>query len=230
MASSPDAEHAPLGHTRVFLRPIASPFALGFVGLAGATFTFSGLELGWIGLDEQLAAGLIILLFAPLLQVIAAVFGFLARDPVAATGMGILAGSWLSIGVVLIATEPGADSEALGVFLFVPGAALLAVGATALQGGKLVPAAVIGTTGVRFILTAIFEVSGVEGWQDAAAVVGIVLAAMALYAAASLELEDLQRRAMLPTLRRAKARAALDAGYAEQMEQVGTEAGVRHQL
>ncbi len=31
---------------RVVLRPIANPFALGFLGLAGATLTVSGLELG----------------------------------------------------------------------------------------------------------------------------------------------------------------------------------------
>ena len=46
--ATPDND--PLRATRVFLRPIASPFALGFVGLAGDTVTVAGQELGFAAL------------------------------------------------------------------------------------------------------------------------------------------------------------------------------------
>lgn len=39
-------EHA--SRTLVTLRPIAGPLALGFFGLAAATFVTSGLQLGWL--------------------------------------------------------------------------------------------------------------------------------------------------------------------------------------
>ncbi len=37
---------------RIFLRPIASPLALGFLALGGATLVLSGTQLGWIPLPE----------------------------------------------------------------------------------------------------------------------------------------------------------------------------------
>jgi len=36
----------------VFLRPIASPLALGFLALGGATLVLSGSQLGWFLLSE----------------------------------------------------------------------------------------------------------------------------------------------------------------------------------
>ena len=106
------------------LRPIASPLALGFAGLAGASPVTSGLELAWIASSEREQVGLLILLFAPPLQATASIFGFLGRDAVAATGMGILSATWLSIGAVLLATPSGSTSDALGTFLVVASAAL----------------------------------------------------------------------------------------------------------
>ena len=49
--------------TRVTLRPIASPAALGFIGLAGATATLAGLQLGWVEKAEGQNVALILLAF-----------------------------------------------------------------------------------------------------------------------------------------------------------------------
>ncbi len=50
--------------------------------------------------DQGRTAALAALLFAVPLQLVASVFGFLSRDPVAGTGMGVLSGTWAVTGVV----------------------------------------------------------------------------------------------------------------------------------
>src|SRR5919202_3572728 len=75
----------------IFLRPIATPLALGFLALGGATLVLSGLQLGWFAPQESMYAALALISFGFPLQLLASIFGFLSRDPAAATGMGILA-------------------------------------------------------------------------------------------------------------------------------------------
>lgn len=215
--------------TRVFLRPIASPFALGFVGLAGNTVTIAGQELGWISHADTVHAGIIVIIFAPVLQLIACVFGFLGRDAVAATGMGVLAGTWACIGAVSLTSPPGATSHALGTLLFLAGAALLVFSSTAAM-FKLVPAIILGLTGLRFIVTGVFEFVPGTGWKTAAGIIGLVLGFAALYGAASLEIEGMRRSPLLPTLRRGEGRQALTRPLPDQVSEVAAEAGVRKQL
>ena len=87
-----------VSRTRMTLRPIAGPLALGFFGLAAATFVMSGLQLGWVEPTEGKQVALCILAFTVPLQFTASLFGFLARDGVAATGMGLLSGIWAASG------------------------------------------------------------------------------------------------------------------------------------
>lgn len=72
----------------VTLRPVGNPLPLGFLALAVTTTVFSAVQLGWLPAGQWTVAALTALLFAVPLQALAAVFGFLARDPVAGTGMG----------------------------------------------------------------------------------------------------------------------------------------------
>lgn len=214
--------------TRVFLRPIASPFALGFIGLAGATVTVSGLELGWIPGTEARQVGVIVLLFAPLLQGIACVFGFLGRDAVAATGMGTLAGGWACIGAIELLGGRGM-SQALATFLFVAATGVVLSAVTAAQ-TKVVPAIVMLTTAIRWYLTAGYRIGGGSAWKDAAGYAGLILAALALYAAYSLETEDIRRRTVLPTLRHGRGREVMRGDLPTQVEKIANEAGIREQL
>jgi uncharacterized protein len=62
--------------------------------------------------------------------------------------------------------------------------------AAAAAAGKLVPAAVLGTTAVRFALTGVYELTASGGWQDAAGIVGLLLCGLGLYAALAMALED----------------------------------------
>ena len=214
--------------TQVFLRPIASPFALGFLGLAGATVTVAGLELGWIPAAETREVGLIVVVFAPLMQAIACVFGFLGRDAVAATGMGTLAAGWACIGAIDL-LAPDGISRALGTFLFVAATAVLLSAATAAQ-SKVVPALVMLTTAIRWYLTAAYQIGGGTTWKHAAGYTGLVLAFLAVYGAVSLETEDVKRKTVLPTLRHGRGRTVIEGDLDEQVAKLGNEAGVREQL
>src|SRR4051794_35408625 len=92
---------------RVVLRPIGHPLPLGFVGLAAATVVMSGLQLGWFQTSETPSVALLLIAFVFPVQLIASVFGYLSRDTVAGTSMGILAGTWLAFGLVLRDSVPG---------------------------------------------------------------------------------------------------------------------------
>lgn len=218
--------------TRVVLRPIANPFGLGFVALATATLLVSGLELGWISGTERTQTAVLIIAFAPTVQIVACVFGFLARDAVAATALGLQAATWLAIGLSLLLSKPSSHghSHELALLLFVSAVAMFASASTAAQ-TALVPAFVVGLTGVRFVLTGIYKIgAGGAAWQHAAAWVGVALCATALYALVSLETEDAMRRTVLPTLRRNRGKQVLHAPLDAQVEEVAAEAGVRSKL
>jgi succinate-acetate transporter protein len=226
MREHPDHDSA---RARIVLRPIASPLPLGFLALSAATTLVSGLQLGWLGVDQGKPVALILIAFVVPLQVIASVLGFLARDGAAATGMGILAGTWLSVGLVTLAGRPGATSDALGLLLLVASVAMLVPASAALR-GKLVPAAVLCTTSLRFLLTGLFQLTASGTWADAAGIVGLFLGALAVYAAFALELEDAARRTLLPLGRRGAGASALTADLDGQLSNVAAEPGVRIQL
>lgn len=215
--------------TRVTLRPIASPAALGFIGLAGSTLTLAGLQLGWMEAAEGQTVGLIALAFTVPLQLLASIFGFLARDGVIATGMGTLTGIWFAIALTLITSDPGSTSDALGLFLLGAGAAMWIPAATALS-SKLVPALVLGTAGLRFVLGGLHQLTSNDGWGDGAGIVGLFLFALALYAALAAELEDTQKRTILPLGRRGKGKVAVEGSLVDQVLHVESEPGVKQQL
>lgn len=214
---------------RVVLRPIANPFPLGFLGLAAATFVLSGQELHWIPAGQSPQVAVAILASAPVLQLVACVFGFLGRDPVAATGMGILSATWGVAGVVHLISLPGARSQVLGTFLFVASAGV-ALGAVTAAETKALPAAVMATTAARFFVTGLYELIGGGGLDIAAGAIGCLLAALATYAAFALELEGSRHHTVLPTFRRGRGKRALFPALSEQLGSVAAEPGVRNQL
>jgi succinate-acetate transporter protein len=201
--------------TRVVLRPLATPLPLGFIALVFATTAFSAVQLGWVLPAEGRIAGLTAVFATVPLQFLASVMGFLARDPVAATGMGVLTGTWAVVGLTTLTSPPGATSKELGVFLVTAGLCMLV---PAVSGGsKLVPAAVMGLAGVRFAVTGVYHLTGSPDWKTTAGWVGLVLAVLALYAALALELEGSHRRTILPLGRRGNAAVADDPGIRPQL-------------
>jgi hypothetical protein len=87
----------------------------------------------------------------------------------------------------------------------------------------------MGLAAVRLAMTGIVQL-GVGSWAPVAGVVGLVLGALALYAALAYELEDTRSQTVLPTWRRGEALQAFTGTLAEQTTGVEHEAGVRRQL
>lgn len=214
---------------RVNLRPIASPLPMGFVALAIATVAVAAINLGWIPANEGDAVAFALLAFIAPLQAAAAVFGALARDGVAATGMAILAGTWATFGLVLLTSPPGSTSDGLGVVLVMSSIAMLLV-AFGASLGKLVPALVLLGASLRFATSGVYQLTGSTTWKDITGWIGLALGAIALYAAFGALLEGVQGRTVLPMGRRQKGRKALEGGLAEQVVDVTHEPGVRVQL
>ncbi|SEK67684.1 hypothetical protein SAMN04515665_10489 [Blastococcus sp. DSM 46786] len=215
--------------TRVVLRPLATPLPLGFLALALATTMFSAVQLGWIDADQGRVAGFTALFLTVPLQLLASVFGFLGRDPVAATGMGVLSGTWAVAGITTLTNPPGAASQGLGVVLLLAGMAMLVPAAAAL-GSKVVPAAVMALAATRFAVTGVYELTGSAGWEAAAGWVGVALALLALYAAFALELEATRLRTVLPLGRRGAGRSAMVGEGPLHSDDLVREVGVRPQL
>jgi uncharacterized protein len=214
---------------RIVVRPIASPLTLGFLALAVSTFTMAGVELHWIPASQDSYAGLAVLVFAVPLQFLSCIYGFLARDSIAGTGMGLLSGSWLVVGLLTFLGHFGKPAPALGLLLLGSATAILV---PAIVGAASKPLATLVMTGaaLRFWLTAAYEMRGGAAWKYAAAAEGLVLAGVALYAALAFELEDNRKHTVLPTLRRREARQAMSGSVSDEVAQVHHEAGVRKQL
>jgi succinate-acetate transporter protein len=168
---------------RVMLRPIGNPLPLGFLALAGGTLVVSALQLGWVPPAEGTDVALVLLGFVFPLQLLASVFGYLARDVIAGTAMGVLSGAWLCVGLITLTSPPGATSDALGLLLLVAGVGLLVDAAAAATGGRIA-AVVLATAGIRFACTGIYELTDSAAWEDIAGVVGVVLLAVGLVIAA----------------------------------------------
>jgi uncharacterized protein len=212
----------------VVVRPVASPLPLGFLALLAATVVFSAVQLRWIPTAQSSVAALTALAVTAPLQLLASVVGFLARDPVASTGMGLLAATWALTGVVTLQSPPGAVSAGLGVLLLTAAVAVL-VPAVAGR-SKLAVAVTMASTAVRFGVTGGYELTGAAGWRVAAGVVGLVVAACAGYAALALELESHRRREVLPLGRSGLAREAAAGRGVFDEEELAREPGVRPRL
>lgn len=218
----------PIG-AQVFLRPLANPLSLGFLGLFYATAALAAAEAGLVGTAQMHEIALGIVAFTVPAQLIASVYGFLVRDMVCATGMGVLAGVWATVGITTLLHPPGAISSGLALVLVLGSFALLMPAIGAAQ-TKVLAAAVMFTTTVRWAVTAGYEATGSGTWELAAAAAGFLLAAFALYAALAFELEDQRRKTVLPTMRRHSGAVAMLGSLAEQVDAVAHEAGVRKQV
>jgi len=212
--------------TQVFLRPIGSPLTIGMSGLAIASLVQSGLDLHWLAPGQSHDVGLILVTVPFVLQLVACVFSYLARDGATGAAVGVLSVSWAAMGLVHLSSAPGSRSGALGLMLLCA-AAMLGLSAIASGAAKPLPGAVFTTAGIRFAVAGIYELGASSAWQHAAGIIGLVICAGAGYCVLAFELEDMQHRPILPTFRRGRARVALLGDPAQRVDSVTDEAGVR---
>ncbi|MCA1834834.1 MAG: GPR1/FUN34/YaaH family transporter [Actinobacteria bacterium] len=215
--------------TRIVLRPIASPLPLGFLGLVVGSLLISALQLHWVPAAQRHELAIGLLAFTVPVQLIACLYGFLCRDVVASTGLGVLGGTWATLGVSLLTSPSGTTDPGLGIMLVVAAGALL-VPATAALTSKVVATLVLVLAAARFAITGGYELTGAAVWQYASGVCGIVVAGVAVYAALAAEVDSATRRSVLPMLRPAHGQRAISGRLPEQVETLGREAGVREQL
>jgi succinate-acetate transporter protein len=186
MSAPGSAERPP---AEVFLRPLGNPIPLAFFALAAGTFTLAALQLGWIPAGQSRHVALVLVAFVFPLQLVAALLAFLARDGSTGAGVGLVAGGWLTIGLVTLTSPPGSANTTLGVFLLALALQLIAPVLSAIP-SKAVAAAVVAGTALRFALTAIYELTGSGTWETIAGIAGIALFVLAFYGGLAFELAD----------------------------------------
>lgn len=195
-------------------------------GLAIASLVESGVALKWVPESETLQAGLILIAVPFMLQLLASILSYLARDGAAGAATGVLSGTWLALGLSHITASTGRPIAVMGLLMLAT-AGVLALSAVAITVGKPLPGTVFMLAALRFALSGIYELSGVSVWQSIAGVAGLVVCAGAAYCVLAFELEGQQHRTVLPTLRRGRAELAMSDGAAGQLDGVGREPGVR---
>jgi uncharacterized protein len=212
--------------TRIVLRPIGSPMPLGFFTIAIDSVLVSALLWGIIPQSGSRAVALIVFP-AFVVQLVVAVFAFLGRDSFAATLMLSVATTWLVDALVFWLAPPGA-ARALGIFWIVFAVFLAIMLAGAFP--KRALAAVVAVAVPRFFVSGLAEVTGSHRVAQAGAVLGFLLAAVALYAAFALLWEDTRGRELVPVGRRGPAKYATKGSLAMQLRDIERQAGVRRTL
>jgi succinate-acetate transporter protein len=211
----------------IFLRPIGLPLTVGMSGLAIASFVESGLSLHWIPASQAVYVGLVLISVPFVLQLTASVFSYLARDGAAGAALGVVATTWLAIGLIRVVSHSTRPSGALGLLLIASGV-VLSLSSVAIGVGKPLVGLVFLLTAARFGADAVHQLSGVSFWQDLAGIIGLVVAGAAAYCVLAFELEGQEHRPVLPTFRRGQAREALLGPEASRVDRVSSEPGVRH--
>jgi hypothetical protein len=224
-ASPPSSAPPELAPVRIFLRPLGSPLTLGMSGLMVASLVQSGLELEWIGANQIQYVGLIMVAVPFVLQFTTCVFAYLARDAPAGASLGVLATTWLGLGLSEIIAPPTHRSGAVALLLFAAGG-MLAVSAGSVSRMKPLPGAVFALSALRFALTGADQLAAGAGVREASGILGLAVTALAAYTVLAFELED-EGRALLPTFRRGPGRTAIGGTVPEILGDPLRDAGVR---
>lgn len=192
---------------RVMLRPIATSLPLGFFAFTVGTVLLTAIELSWVPVADGAQVAVMALAFVVPLEGLSGVFGFLARDSGAATGLTTLSAAWAATLTPLMLVMAAASVAGKPLF-----GLLLAIGAG------------------RFALTGVYQATGTAGVEQAAGWLGVPLAVFALYGGLALLLEESHQRMVLPLGRRGRARTSIEGSFEHQVHQTELEPGVRRQL
>jgi len=162
-----------------------------------------------------------------IVQAIAGLFALGAWDSIAGTMMLSFATTWLVDALVLYLDPPGA-AAALGIFyvVFAVFVAFMLVASLL----KRALAAVLAVATPRFLIAGVAELTGNQAIAHAGAALGFLMAAVALYTAFALLLEDSRGREVLPIGRQGAARQATHGALAYELRDIERQAGVRRTL
>ena len=212
--------------TRIVLRPIGSPLPLGFFTVAIDNVLVSTLQWGLLPAADRRAIALIVFP-AFIVQAIVGIFAIGARDSIAGTLMLSFATTWL-VDALILYLHPQGAAPALGIFYVVFAAFLLFMLTSALL--KRALAAVLAVAVPWFLTAGVGEITVNQAVSQAGAVLGFLLAAVAMYTAFALLLEDSRGREVLPVGRLGAARQATHGTLAVELRDIERQPGVRRTL
>lgn len=217
-----------VAQTRIMLRPVGSGLPLGFFAFGIGMLLLACQAIGWIPVAEQRNVAEILIAFVFPLELLAAVFAFLARDTLGATTLGLFTTSWVTLGWGELSSPPGSTSITTGIYLFGFSMAIVLL-ALLSSLGKPFFTLLLLTAAMRQILVGTYEIGAGHELEKVSGGFGLALAALAMYGGAALGLEDARHREVLPLFRRGPAQEAFE-GFDAQLERLESEPGVRQQL
>lgn len=214
-----------LSMIQINLRPMATPLPVGFFAVGIASVTVSAYQFGILPQDAKVAIALV-LLPAFIIQFTVGIFALLCRDATAATLMMSFGASWLvESGTYFF--HPAHMQVVLGIFLITFSVFVFLILMTA--AAKRAVAAVLLVAAPRFFVSGLAGVTGSSAIGKAGAVLGFLLAAVAMYTAWALLFEESRGHEVLPLGRVGPARAT-SGNLASQLKGIERQAGVRRTL
>lgn len=209
---------------QTFLQPIAAPSILGLFGFAAATFMVSANLVGWYGNDTTTAVVLapFAATFGGIGQIIAAVWGYKARDGIATAMHGAWGLFWLAFGILYLLIGTGALpsltqlGEVAYGYWFAMLAAVTFAGALAAMRENLGLSAVLHALWIGAGLLAVGLMTGTPGWEIIGGYVLLLSALIAWYTATALMFRGVGTP-ILPVgeTRKAREKPDFDPGAAE---------------
>jgi hypothetical protein len=214
---------------RVFVRPYGSSAPLGVLAFGIGMFMYAVLDAPWVKSTDAQSVGVMLVTFVAPLQLLAAIFAFLARDTTAGVALGLFAGSWAVGGALTLLTEPGKLDAAFGYFLIAFCIAALVL-ATVAWPGQPMFAILLTLSATRGVFSAIYELGGGKTWNEVGGWLALGIFCVAMYMGLAFLLEDQRGRAVLPIGRRGSSREAIEGDLQTQLADLADEAGVRKHL
>lgn len=217
---------------RVFLQPIAAPSILGFFALGAAWWIVGSQMAHWFGSSttpEYLFP--IVGLFGGLMQLLAGMWAYKARDGLATIIHGMWGAFFLAYGLLFWATATGtlslaAVNESYG-YWFIPLAAISASCAIAALLDNRVLSLQQWVLTAASIIAAIALLAGNANWIEVSGYVFMAAALIAWYLASGLLFEATYRRVILPLGRAKTAATRLGSVTTRPVEYKFGEPGVR---
>jgi succinate-acetate transporter protein len=221
--------------THIALQPVAAPSILGLFGFAVSTFMVSANLAGWYGSnDTPLVLFPFALAFGGIAQLLAAMWSFKARDPLASAVHGAWGSFWIGYGIyyLLVALHVLAGPTATRIagagfgYWFIGLAAITLSGALAALAENTALVSVLGTLFAGSALLAIGLVVGLEFLIPIGAIVLVASAVLAWYTATAMLLAAVYHRPVLPVGGRQRPGAAPASGITS-LEYADGEPGIK---
>lgn len=219
-----------LQRTSIVLRAYASPLPLGLFAFAIGNVLLAVTHLGGFSAQDTRVVMVMLATFIAVPQFLASILGFLTREPLVATLLGLLAVTWPTD--VVVQEYTGATTSAPRGVLFCALAGVLVLMAIPGLTAKPLFSVVLLSAAARFVAGGVYDLSASTARMRASGVIAVGVAIVAAYLAIALVVEDVKHRTVLPVGRigGTESRSAMESGLAAQARSLPQEAGVRAQL